>query len=586
MAYPNTVLTEDVPLELQFDVQGQPQPKFRSQSSSIRKTNFELLEKWTQKKKAMNMLHNSMNHRGYKNITHKEFGLDGVAAKESRSQILAKRLMSHPSSLHCVIWDSIGIAMIAYDVVVVPMSFFDMQQTSRTYLMEWATRVFWTLSIPVGFVVGYIQKDGEAELHPIKVMRHYVRGWFSFDIVVVACDWSVLLAEGLNLISAVRISKIVRLLRLMRLMRAARIIKMPLAVEQLIERFYSEQVYLVVGIGKLTMLFIALVHLVACGFYSVTGLFDDAAESWSDFVPNRRTSDLYAMAFHSAVAAVGGAGQYGIDCVSIYERVYMNVVLIGSFVISAAFVSMITARLTRMEMYAQKHDEDFAVLRHYLNRQCDLPVALVMRAMRSARHALSMLEKNTAEKDIRLLQIISEPLRMEIHYNMYMPVLCSHPFFAQLQTIAPQAVRRICHASTEVLMLTAGDTLFTVGEIPKKERMCFLIRGAMTYTDAEGDVFEIEKGRWFCEGCLWTLWVHLGDMIALNDCTILALDSDAFFQIAASFPSFLELAVVYGVDYVSTLNLEDDDGLSDVCEIAVSGFEVPPARRSSKLTTQ
>merc|ERR1719464_1683751 len=107
--------------------------------------------------------------------------------------------------------------------------------------------------------------------------------------------------------------------------------------------------------------------MIACSWYGIGPLCDSTMTSWVDQVQGESLAARYATALHWAVAALGGSGLYGLDAVNVYERIFASVVLVFSFVVSAAFVSMITARMTRIQMHTERHDHDFAVLRNYLN---------------------------------------------------------------------------------------------------------------------------------------------------------------------------------------------------------------------------
>lgn len=71
------------------------------------------------------------------------------------------------------------------------------------------------------------------------------------------------------------------------------------------------------------------------------------------------------------------------------ERAFAVSVLICSFVMSAAFVSRITASMTRLQIISGSNHHQLAVLRQYL-RNNNLSMKLTARVMRSAQHALDL----------------------------------------------------------------------------------------------------------------------------------------------------------------------------------------------------
>merc|ERR1719330_259948 len=100
-----------------------------------------------------------------------------------------------------------------------------------------------------------------------------------------------------------------------------------------------------------------------------------------------------------------------------------------------------------------------AMLREYLARR-GISRRLTLRVQRNAVYALQMIRQNCSEADVQLLQMISEPLLMEIHFEVRARVLQAHPFFQFLQDKCPAAVCKVCHHSVRAIVLSPGDVLF------------------------------------------------------------------------------------------------------------------------------
>merc|ERR1712107_454534 len=160
-----------------------------------------------------------------------------------------------------------------------------------------------------------------------------------------------------------------------------------------------------------------------------------------------------------------------------------------------------------------------------------------MRVLRNAQHTVAEIRRNTPESSVELLSLVSEPLRIELHYEMYTPVFNSHPFFQCYSLLYSSALRQACHQAIALCSLHSGDVLFTSGQMPDEPRMFFIMSGHMHYMKEGKMETLVEEGEWACEAAIWTPWVYRGVLRAKEACTILALDSHKFQNIACSFIS-------------------------------------------------
>jgi hypothetical protein len=333
------------------------------------------------------------------------------------------------------------------------------------------------------------------------------------------------------------------------------------------------------GLAKISGLFVCIVHVIACLWYAIGTFFDEDAVSWTAPFQEESLLYRYTTSLHWAVAALGGSGLYGLDAVNVYERIFANVVLIFSFVISATFASMITSRMTRMEMHTERHDHDFAVLRNYLNSQRDLDNDFTMRVMRSARHALKMQEKNVPEQDISLLLLLSEQLKTELHYNIRIPVLVKHPFFDMYHVLNIPGMRRITHNAIVMVQLAQDEVLFTDDE--ESTRMFFVQEGSLRYERLD-EVYRTTSQPWLCEQSLWLAWVHMGTTIGEVDCNILVLDAFQVQDILKYFTVQVLEVLRYAREYIEIIN-QDIFSIQDIPAEFLLECEQNEEKKSSAL---
>merc|ERR1711972_647257 len=68
--------------------------------------------------------------------------------------------------------------------------------------------------------------------------------------------------------------------------------------------------------------------------------------------------------------------------------------------------------------------------------------------------------------------------------------------------------------------------------------------------------------QWACEAVLWTTWTHYGNLCAMSECRLLALDAKEFRKIVSLFPT--RHACRYASGFCEQLNCVDRSSLSDI----------------------
>ena len=65
------------------------------------------------------------------------------------------RGIQHPGSHFHAWWDPIGMMLLAYDLVVIPLQVFEIGESVALKFLFWVAHVYWQLAILVSFVTGY-----------------------------------------------------------------------------------------------------------------------------------------------------------------------------------------------------------------------------------------------------------------------------------------------------------------------------------------------------------------------------------------------------------------------------------------------
>jgi len=480
--------------------------------------------------------------------------------------------MTQPSSKAHISWQACGFAFIIMDVIVVPLEFFE-----RPHSLGWISGlscVFWTLDILNSFHTGYINAQGVVELRPAQVARRYAKSWLPLDALCTGGDWALLAVTSQSDGFAGELLSAARVLRAMRLIR---LVKAPEIEAVIAEHVRSEVMSLVIVIVKVIILLLGVAHLIACAWYGLgrgsrdDGVAHGAAAAGTSWVRSRGLEraafwERYTLALHWSLAQF--VGESLLELHTVAERGFAICVLLFAFLFSALFVSSITTAMTRIQVLASQQASQQSALRRYLADN-GISTSLAVRVQRNAQHAMCERKKQAPESSIELLQLVSEPLRAELHWEVRAPILTSHPFFASYKEVNPAGVRKTCHSAVSLLPVSHGDIIFSDLETSTCPRMFFVAGdGVLQYvSDAAGTGY-LRQGCWAGEAALWTRWMHRGTLRADTDCTLLALDAEKFSKIVSPYPT--SHAQHYAEAFVQCLN---DCAISDLTDLQTSDLQ-------------
>lgn len=479
--------------------------------------------------------------------------VDVLPATEEGRQFL----MINPNNLYHLLWDLFGLLMIAYDCIMVPMEVFEVSDTVTGVFMEWLIRLYWTLNILITFRTGFVHSNGAVEMRARIVQRRYIKSWLPLDLFCVAVDWSEALFPRRPLGRVLRILRALRTLRLFRLMKAHEISTF------LNERIRSEKVQLSGTIFKIIIGMLGFVHLIACAWYAV-GRFAEYGPGESNWIKEEGlqeedVSQRYSWSLHWSLSMV--AGELIVPPRNAAERIFTICVLLLGIMVSASFVSIFTSTLTQLQIVAREESSKVSILRRYLFDHL-ISRQLAFRIQKNAQHALAEQKRNAPESTVVLLTMISNPLLMELHFEMHSPALMQHPFFLHYNDINKQGVKKLCHIGITDLSLSAGDVLFHDLEVPRKKQVFFVTSGGLDYKREDKETMAVVKPSWLSEAVLWTTWTHCGTARAVSESRLMVLDGQVLQDCICSFPS--EHARDYADAFVELLNSADAMELTDL----------------------
>lgn len=308
---------------------------------------------------------------------------------------------------------------------------------------------------------------------------------------------------------------------------------------------------------------VAMSHVLGCLWWAV-GTRSTDEMTWVE-IGKYGTAALdmqYLVSLHWAVSQFTG-GMDEVYPTNALERFFAVLVWVFTFMAASITVSVLTSNLTQLHIIGGSQSRQMATLRKYL-KQNHVSSNLALRVQRCAQHAVS---GDLTQDTVELLHVVSEPLKVEMHFNMFGVVLRTHPFFCDYINECPQVMRRICHYAMSTLWLACGDTVFSRGEVLPDPKMYIVWKGSLEYVSAYGDTVILGEKQWIAEPNLWTIWRHRGTLSAHADVKIAMLDAKTFQDIVRKYKETSEFdPKLYAADFVEHMNKEDDlDDMVSLC---------------------
>lgn len=532
-------------------------------SGSSEKEHFEVLEGWQVSKKQLAKMRGSAN--GDCETKSRYSGESLKQSQESDDHVFAcespKFYIIHPHSTARIAWDFSSLFMLIYDMVMIPMQFFSLPNTFFLAFMDWTTRLFWTLDMGWSSCTGIVLANGTVQFELRYILKQYARTWLGLDVLIIGSDWMEVIfsAQG-GKMGLGRLARAFRIVRALRLLRLARMKEIMTAIS---ERIQSDKLVFLMSILKMQIFVMSISHVTACCWWGI-GAPSQGSWTWaaaSDYGDKSITSQ-YLVSLHWALCQLTG-GMDEVVPVNAVERFYSVVVWMIAFMAASIIVSVLTSNLTQLHIIGGSTSRQMSTLRKYL-KQNRISSNLALRVQRSAQHAVS---GDLTQDAVELLAVVSEPLRIEMHFELYSCILRYHPFFADYTAEKPQAIRRVCHYAMSMLHLAEGDVVFGKGEVPTEPKMYFVVKGALEYLGGWYEAVPVLERQWISEAALWTRWQHRGTLAATGDAKIAVLDASSFQEIVVRFKASGGVDLkLYAADFVDFMNTADEvSDLTSMC---------------------
>jgi len=442
-------------------------------------------------------------------------------------------LVVDPNARCCLVYDMLSLLLLLYDLTVIPaVVAWELPQTAITLTLMWVTLCFWTFDVLLNFFRGY-DKGGYLQMDPYAVAMNYLRSYFALDFGIVGADWlSMLLAKlaessslGNGELKMLRFAKVGRLLRMLAMMRVFKYVRV---FDELVNKHMAVKYYICLKIVSVVTALLWFNHLLACMWYAIgTHGVTDTGVRWPDSLPeffDKSFAYEYWTSFHWAISQCV-LGAIEIPSVSTMERIFTILCMVAGLIIGSTLVSSLSASMVEFQMSSNERGHTLRTLRTFL-RHHHVSTAVAYRVQKQVRERLGQKPRLT-DRDVPALDLLADTLRATLRTEIFSTRVTSLPIFRLWSQLDNALIRALCSEGVEFIYLRPLDFLIMPGR--EVHHAFMLDKGVATYSQAalvknlrlapSGDEF-LEKGTWICEMALWTYWLTVGALqaVELSEC--------------------------------------------------------------------
>lgn len=490
---------------------------------------------------------------------------------------IISRLVMAPQSFGRLIWMLFGFLSISFDIVMSPVSLFDLDASvAATYQMiGLVSFVYWLIDFMMQFFTG-VAVGTSVDMRPSAIFMAYLKSWFGPDVAMLSVDIYVFVADNED--SMQGSYKGLRAFRALRMLRLMRLLKMGAFIEYLSvlrERFVPDGLLLMVTLFKIWGAFFLVNHYVACAWYAL-GL-SNPGNSWlvdADLL-DANFNACYGNALHWSLTQFTPATN-NINPKSPEERLFAILVIFLATGCFSSFVGAITTAVNQMRANAAARNEKESCLRTFF-RERGLSVFLFMVTQNFFKKQ-KLYKRITAESQVQILRDIPESLRLVLREEMYKPQLLTVHWLPEscdagvMGKICVKAFSERCAEPSQDIFLpgTPCDNayVFSTGSMTYSRNTAAAataasedLAGAASYVEAKTFNAANRHPVWVAQPALWTEWKHRGQMTSNDgcvyscvDCMLLALTT------IRHDPAVFRFIRTYGLLLLNRIDIKDSRG--------------------------
>ena len=396
-------------------------------------------------------------------------------------------------------WDIAQVVALVYVAVLVPvrtgfaeLDSMELKPFHFNWFLDAFVDLYFIVDIFVNFRTGYIDADGMIENRPGLIARHYLRTWFTIDIV--SCLPVSYVAQAMESEKQIPVDptavRILRLLKLTKLLRLSRMKSLIRKYEDYIE-----------GIGSFIKLVSACVvvlftaHLIACLWHLVGGDERDPrgelvlgwiSQEWPQLAGHtvngdptplfNRTlvnqvtfGDRYLVAVYWSITTLSTVGFGDVTPNTRTERIFNIFAMIFGCLMFATIIGTVSSVAMGQKLLEEKVTRQLAELREFLqSKGINKPLRIRVR-----RFMETLYTAKSGFDEAEVLRQLPPPMAQEVLHCLYHDQISAVPMFRALED---GALNAICMRMRPFKAMKE-DWIYRVGEAGRE--IYIIIEGAV-----------------------------------------------------------------------------------------------------------
>eukprot|EP00439_Symbiodinium_sp_Y106_P051721 s459_g6.t3 len=447
---------------------------------------------------------------------------DAVEPEEDESRL--QRFVFGPESHLQLIWATFSALFIVWDLVTLPLLFFDLGEFARHLeYIALVTLDFWLADMPMHMFFAVATTAGMVETRPWVLAKRYAKTWLVLAIFIAFVDTFVLTLHFIMEADPnplMRSTRFFRLLRFVRLVRLLRIVKLEKQAKFILGKLLSTNSLLWVKVSGYFAVMMAINHVIACCWYVFPRILCGIAALVDDTVTN-------------PIAPNNG-----------WERLFAIIVILMAVASFSSFVGSIGSTISSMRAARRGKILERSKLELFFTER-QLPLSLFSKVKAAVRDDDGEMMR-LREEEVALIQGVPERFRVEIHKEIFMnSLLLTNIWPRRTHSEAPDFLSSVCHRVMQELPEGPGhwDRCGQDTFLPRtKCQMVYLLQsGDAEYVDEDRKIkFISVRGDPDLEVLslpnLWAEWVHTGRLTATSGmCHYAGIDCKQFCTLATHF---------------------------------------------------
>jgi len=497
---------------------------------------------------------------------------DEVKSKGSCLQPFIMR----PTDVSRLVFGFCCVVMLSYDIVMLPMMAFEMQDIDTSHEVSAFTASFWSADLLVNFFTGY-QKEGVIEMRPWFVAKNYLTKWFAPDFLIVAVDWAILFffiqqssspEVAITSVGGVsRTTRVVRVFRVLRLLRAMKFIRMLNVVDNLTTEFMS----ILLRLLGLVLAILLVNHYLACLWFAI-GYFNTGAPTWVEAMElhDANLQERYIVSLHWSLTQFTPATN-NVGPRNGLERLFAVGVVLFALITFSSFVSSITEAMSQIRSLNNTYNSEKAQIRTFLSDR-RISLQLGTRIWSYFRKHYRDNSTSLHESEVKFFARLPKSMRQQLREEVFVPILKMHPLLRQYAQCELSSIIVLCDNAMSEICLQPEQELFIEGG--EADGLYFTVSGGSKYTleaCRPQRTVQVGNNTWICELALWCIWRHSGRLVAEGTCELVKVDASEGAKILQywcpnnAYFSFLKKYASLFLQHAIEMSVVDGQVISDLC---------------------